>query len=230
MAANLTPDQIEFTNAFNNQRVTLAGFSKCANKEELHKVRDGLYVGLASDLRLPEYDSVAADVIMDTRVADAAGMNAGFGQVIESARESSGWKDLVAAVEKKAEAVGSDLQSIWMSLENGRLEWLDAVSGAHSIKLLLKEALEKDGATDSIGDVSDAKMIWIYSLCLNIPKLKPFVEAWSKVVELEDMTRPLVGYKAELWDARKDEWRGLDIGAQVAAERGGSSIDEAWNA
>ncbi|CAJ1964225.1 unnamed protein product [Cylindrotheca closterium] len=230
MTESMTPDQIEFTNAFNRQRVTLAGFAQCANKEELHKVRDGLYIGLASDLRLPEYDTVATDVIVDERVADSVVTGSGYGQMIETARESAGWKDLVDAVDKKAEAVGSDLQGIWMGLENGRLEWLNAINGAHTIKVLLKEGLEKDGATNSPGDVSDAKMIWIYGLCLNIPKLKPFVEAWCKVVELDDMTRPLVGYKADLWDARKDEWRALDIGAQVAAERGGSSIDQAWNA
>ena len=230
MSESLTSDQIEFTNAFNRQRVTLAGFAACANIEELHKVRDGLYIGLASDLRLPEYDSVAADVIVDERVADSIIGGTGYGPMIEAARASSGWKDLVSAVDRKAEAVGSDLHGIWMSLENGRLEWLNAVNGAHQIKVLLKKGLEEDGATKSAGDVSDAKMIWIYGLCLNIPRLKPFVEAWCKVVKLEDMARPLVGYKAEFWDARKDEWRALDIGAQVAAERGGSSIDEAWNA
>ncbi|KAL3931420.1 MAG: hypothetical protein SGBAC_011319 [Bacillariaceae sp.] len=230
MAESMTPDQIEFTNAFNRQRVTLAGFAKCANKEELHKVRDGLYIGLASDLRFPEYDTVAADVIADEKVADSVVGGSGYEQMIVSARESSGWKDLVNAVDKKAEAVGSDLQGIWMGLENGRLEWLNAVNGAHPIKMLLKEGLEQGGATNSPGDVSDAKMIWIYGLCLNIPKLKPFVESWCKIVKLNDMSRPLVGYKADLWDARRDEWRGLDIGARVAAEKGGSSIDEAWHA
>jgi hypothetical protein len=230
MTDSMSPDQIEFTNAFNNQRGTLAGFAKCANQDELHRVRDGLYLGLASDLRLPEYDAVAADIIMDSRVADSAGSTSGFSRMIETARESSGWKDLGDAVKRKADAVGSDTEGIWMTLETGRLEWLTSMNGAHSVKTLLKEGLEKDGASNSAGDVSDAKMIWIYCLCLNIPRLNQYVEKWSGVVQLKDKTRPLAGYKPELWDPRKDEWRPLDIGAQVAAEKGGSSIEEAWNA
>eukprot|EP00980_Cylindrotheca_fusiformis_P014173 scaffold3720_cov141-Cylindrotheca_fusiformis.AAC.12 len=231
MATNsLTPDQIEFTNAFNNQRGTLAGFAKCANQEELHQVRDGLYLGLASDLRLPEYDTVAADIIMDSRVADTAGSVSGYARMIETARESSGWNDLMTAVKRKASAVDSDIEGLWMRLETGRLEWLNAVNGAHSVKVLLKEGLEKDGASNSVGDVSDAKMIWIYCLALNIPRMKDFVSKWSEVVQLQDLTRPLVGYKPQLWDARHDAWRAVDIGAQVAAEKGGSSIEEAWNA
>lgn len=230
MSDSLTPDQIEFTNAFNNQRETLAGFAKCANQDELHKVRDGLYLGLASDLRLPEYTAVAADIIMDSRVAESAGSTSGFGRMIETARESAGWHDLTDAVNKKANAVDSDIEGIWMTLETGRLVWLTAVNGAHSVKVLLKEGLTKDEASTSAGDVSDAKMIWIYCLCLNIPRQKEYVEKWSETVQLQDKTRPLVGYKPELWDPRKDEWRPLDIGAQVAAEKGGSSIEEAWNA
>jgi hypothetical protein len=229
-AESYTPDQIEFTNAFNNQRGTLAGFAKCANQDELHIVRDGLYLGLANDLGLPEYAAVAANIIVDSRVAGLAGTKDGFAQTIQTARESGGWKDLVEAVDRKATVVGSDLQSIWMTLETGRLQWLTAASAAHSVKTLLKEGLEKDGANNSEGDVSDAKMIWIYCLCLNIPRLDPFVETWSQVLQLKDKTRPLVGYAPELWDPRKDEWRALDIGAHAAAEKGGASVDEAWNA
>jgi hypothetical protein len=228
--ASLTPDQIEFTNAFNNQRMTLAGFAKCGSKEELRIVRDGLYLGLANDLQLDEYNTVKNDIVVDSRVADTTGTGDGFSRMIETARESDGWEDLVAAVDRKAKAVDSDIEGIWRTLETGRLVWLTAVSGAHSIKTVLKQGLEKGGAMNSEGDVSDAKMIWIYCICLNIPSLKQFVDAWSQAVKMDDKTKPFVDYKPELWVPKKDQWRPLDIGAQVAAQKGGSSIEEAWNA
>jgi hypothetical protein len=231
MSTDLTPDQIEFTNAFNNQRGTLAGFAKCANQEELDIVRDGFYLGLASDLCPKEYDPVSLHVVMDSKVAESVGTSEGFAETIQSARASEEWNELVQAVRQKANAVGSDLDDIWKTLEMGRLEWLGAATAAHGIKTLLKKGLEKDGTLeDSPGDVSDAKMIWIYGLCLNLPELKAAAITWAKVVGLPDPTKPLVGYNPTLWDPRKDEWRPLDLGAQAAAERGGSTLDEAWNA
>lgn len=223
-----TSDQIEFTNAFNNQRVTLAGFAKCGNIDELHIVRDGFYLGLANDLGLPQYQLVAEDIVIDERVAESTRTTTGFSRMIQTARESKAWDDLVSAVRSRANRVGSDITGIWMTLETGRLDWLKAINAAHPIKTLLKEGLERDSESTADDEV-DAKMIWIYCLCLNFPRSKDDVETWCKVVKLKDKTRPLVGYDASLWDPRKDEWRPLDIGARVAAERGGSSIEEAWN-
>ena len=68
--------EIEFTNAFNAQRGTLAGFAKCANESELHVVRDGFYLGLGSDLCSAEYDPVKRAIVEDFRVAAAAGPTA----------------------------------------------------------------------------------------------------------------------------------------------------------
>mmetsp|Transcript_20337 Transcript_20337/g.46134 ORF Transcript_20337/g.46134 Transcript_20337/m.46134 type:complete len:233 (-) Transcript_20337:684-1382(-) len=226
---DMTPEETSFTNAFNVQRPVLAGFSRCSDREELHVVRDGFYLGLASDLCPEEYDPVREQVVTDPSVAEATRTKDAFRRTVEAARRSEGkWDRLVEAVENKAAAVGSDLKDIWMTLENGRLEWLAAASSAHDIKTTLKDALEnqKGGATE--GDASDAKMIWMYALSLSVPSLGKEADAWRKAVGMEDSTRPLVGYKAELWDCRKDEWAPLDRGVQAAAERGGSSIEEAW--
>jgi len=220
-------DQIEFTNAFNNQRRTLAGFAHCLSEEELHIVRDGFYLGLASDLRLA--DGVNAHIITDSTVAASSGKSDSFQRTVESARASGSWNDMVYAVKEKAESVGSDLEAIWACLEKGRLEWLAAASAAHPIKMTLLEALAEDkGATD--GDVSDAKMVWIYALALSIPALQEAADVWRMTVGMKDKARPLVGYDPTLWDPRKPEWAPLDLGAQAAAERGGSCIEEAWAA
>lgn len=228
--AGMTPDQIEFTNAFNQHRMLLAGFAKCANEEELHVVRDGLYLALARDLCRTAYEPIHRKIVMTEGVAQATGTDDGVAKMVEVARQSNDWPAMVHAVLAKAESVGSDLEGIWMTLEKGRLDWLKAASGAHGIKTKLREGLKKDKALDSAGDVSDAKMIWMYSLCMNLEKLKPSALAWAKMVVLSDPEKPLVGHKPELWDPRKEEWRPLDIGAQQAAEAGGSSIEEAWNA
>lgn len=226
---NLTQDEIAFTNAFNAQRMTLAGFARCASKEELHIVRDGFYLSLASDLQLEEYEPVREAIVTNTSVAETARSEKSFQTTVEAARKSEKWNDLIHAVKAMATSVGSDLENIWMTLENGRLEWLAAASAAHNIKVMLKSALENQcGGAPSEGDVSDAKMIWMYALSLSIPCLEKEREAWVKLVKMSDKTRPLVGYKADLWDARKQEWAPLDLGVQAAAERGGSSIDEAW--
>jgi hypothetical protein len=254
----LSPDQIEFTNAFNNQRELLAGFASCANQSELHIVRDGWYLGLAHDLLPVQYEPVQRDIIvnpnMHLHLQDGNGN--GFARTIDAARQSAGWETLVAAVKDKADTVGSNIEGIWTTLETGRLEWLQAASGAHGIKMWLKQGFVVAAAKDDSlnhenggsaalrnssptrspnpnpGDVSDAKMLWMYSLCVNLPSLTNDVHTWAKMVQLSDeqYTQPLVGYRPELWDPRKEEWRPLDLGAQAAAERGGSTLEDAWNA
>lgn len=229
--ATLTKDEILFTNAFNNQRMTLAGFAKCNSEEELHIVRDGFFLGLASDLRIFEYNyDVRETIVTDADVAGACKTENAFRKTVEAARKSKEWSNMLKSLKATALSVGSDLDEIWMTLEKGRLEWLGAASSAHKIKELLKNALNNQcggGAMD--GDVSDAKMIWMYSLSLSIPDLDKEAEAWRRAVDMKDKNRPLVGYKPELWDCRKEEWAPLDVGVQKVAERGGSSIEEAWN-
>ena len=220
-------DAIEFTNSFNRNRPTLAGFAACSDRAELLVVRDAFYLGLASDLCPGEYEPARMAIVLDAAVASATGTDDHLRVMIESARESPGWDGMVRAVTDRAESVGSDLGGIWATLERGRLEWLSAVSTAHPIKVVLKEALDgESGATD--GDVSDAKMVWIYAICLSVPSLAVAVEKWRRVVKMGERNNPLKGYNAALWDCRKDEWSPLDLGAQAAAEGGGSSLEEAW--
>merc|ERR1740124_818604 len=150
--------------------------------------------------------------------------------MIQSARASPKWNDAVQVVKKKAKGVGSDLESIWKSLEQGRLEWIQAVNNAHPIKDFLKNALTKGAAAEKKassnqqtildGDISDAKMIWIYGLSLNITALQQATNSWAKIVRMSNPTEPLVGYQPELWDPRLDEWRVLDLGIQAVAEQG----------
>lgn len=226
--SDLTPDQIEFTNAFNLQRTTLAGFAKCQNQEELDIVRDAFYLGLARDLLPMEYQRVSAKIVTASAVADTVGTSDSMTNMIQSARTSPGWDDLIEAVHRKAAAVDSDLKGIWKTLEEGRLEWIKAVNGAHPIKELLKKTLaEKDSME---GDVSDAKMIWIYGVSLNLKQLQVHAATWARVAKIPNPTQPLIGYNEKLWDPRLDEWRPLDLGVQAAAERGGSTLEEAWNA
>lgn len=268
MADALTPDEIFFTNVFNAHRATLTGFAHCQSREELHILRDGWLLALASDLCPAEYEPVRNRIVLDPKVAAAsaaaasangAGKEGGgddeadsskesnadaaaaetthedgagaLTRTVRSARKSPAWDNLTRAVKAKAYEVGSDLDAIWMTLENGRMNWLEAASAAHSIKVMLQTGLENQcGGTPTEGDVSDAKMIWMYALSLNLPGLQAERGAWQKVVKMEDGTRPLVGYKAELWDARLPEWAPLDLGVQAAAEAGGSNIEEAWKA
>lgn len=226
---DLTPDEIAFTNAFNAQRMTLAGFAKCSSQEELSIVRDGFFLGLANDLRLAEYEPVRETIVTDNSVAEAAGSENSFRRTVEAARRSKQWDNLIKTLKAMATSVGSNLDDIWMTLEKGRLEWLAAASAAHRIKVTLKTALDNQcGGGAMEGDISDAKMIWMYAISISIPSLEKEREAWTEVVQMPDKSRPLVGYKADLWNNR-DIWAPLDIGVQNAAERGGSSIDEAWN-
>ena len=231
----LTSDEIFFTNVFNAHRGILAAFANCKNREELHIVRDGFFLAMASDLCPDEYQPIQNRIGFDPKVLSASDIDL-FRKTIESARKSPLWENLIRSVKAKGYEVNSNLDEIWMILENGRLEWLTAASSAHSIKLTLQSALEKDAAGGKMsnvteGDISDAKMIWIYSLSLNIPSLKDAREAWQNVVQMVDPIRPLVGYNPKLWDPRKDEWKLLDLGIQTVAEGGGcSSIEEAWMA
>jgi hypothetical protein len=279
----------DFVRAFNKQRTTLAGFSRCSSKEELDIVRDGFYLGLAKDLCPDAYKAVLvlvlrkrfngnSDHISEKDKPDKSGiveegnqgmLSLSFEEMVLAARvcdESSGeeatdendnnsksdtgeeaapttyWKDLVNTVLSIGETVGSDLESIWKTLEDGRLDWLRAASAAHPIKLLLKKALEDDGALESAGDVSDAMMVWIYSICVALAdgnnneedaspsQMGAAVDKWLTAVNMVDKHNPLKGYQAELWDPRRDEWRALDLGAQEAAEKGGANLLEAWKA
>eukprot|EP00536_Pseudo-nitzschia_multiseries_P000523 jgi/Psemu1/282395/fgenesh1_pg.6_\ len=154
------------------------------------------------------------------------------------------WKDLLGALFRVAETVGSDLESIWKTLEDGRMNWLRAVSAAHPVKVVLQKALAKDNNENANANASDAMMVWIYTLCVHLvatteeadtnatvdPTLKQSVDNWVVAVNMTDRYQPLKGYQSELWDPRRDEWRPLDIGAQEAAERGGADLLEAWKA
>ena len=250
---HLTPDEVFFTNAFNAHRATLAGFAHCRSREELRTVRDGWLLALASDLCPEEYAPVRNRIVLDPAVAAGSAANSASGnaddaeetadptaekddggalaRTVTSARKSPAWDNLTRAVRAKAYEVGSDLDEIWQTLEDGRMQWLTAASAAHSLKATLQAGLgHQCGGAPTEGDVSDAMMLWMYALSLNLPGLQAEKEAWQEVVKMEDATRPLVGYKADLWDARRAEWAPLDLGVQAAAEAGGSNIKEAWKA
>ena len=227
----MTPDQIEFTNAFNNQRGLLAGFSKCWSRDELHLIRDGLYLGLASELLPGVYASVQANIITNPSVAMTRDTPAGFTTMIHVARSCGPeWQALVDGVLELADRVDCNLPAIWKTLEDGRMEWLEAINGAEPLKSIVLEMLKRDSAASSVGDVNDAKMIWMYSLSCNIPALKAAREQWAETVKMKDPLRPLLKYQSQLWDARHENWRILDLGVQAAAERGGSSVDAVWAA
>ena len=214
--AELTPDEIFFTNVFNAHRATLTGFAHCQSREELHIIRDGWLLALSSDLCPAEYEPVRNRIVLDPKVA-AGGAPAGAAaaggadkedggdnkadnskesttdataaqannsdggaltRTVISARKSPAWDNLTRAVKAKAYEVGSDLDAIWMTLENGRTQWLEAASAAHSLKTMLQTGLENQcGGAPTEGDVSDAKMIWMYALSLNVPSLQAEREA-----------------------------------------------------
>ena len=229
----MTPQEINFTNAFNQNRPTLAIFAKCSTKDELHTVRDAFFLGMASQLCPNEYESLRVELITDPTAFDSIASNLntpkGLETMVTAARASSGWETLLFALHTVATAVGSDLDDIWMTLEKGRLEWLGALNSAHPLKVTLKKALEKDDKRTEKDEV-DSKMIWIYALSLSIPSLKDASDAWVKVVKMEDKANPLKKYNGDLWDCRKEEWAPLDLGVQEAAERAGSSFQNAWGA
>ena len=148
--------------------------------------------------------------------------------MITAARASEYWLKLIDALHTVADAVGSDLDSIWSTLETGRLQWLGALNSAHRLKVMLKDALMKDSNRTEKDEV-DAKMVWMYALSLSISALKDASETWSNVVKMDDRMNPLKNYNVDLWDCRREEWRLIDLGVQEAAERGGSSVNDAWN-
>lgn len=164
-----------------------------------------------------------------TSISNSINSPNGLESMITAARTCDGWESLLAALLQVSTSVGSDLDSIWQTLEDGRLQWLGALNSAHKIRSTLKDALDKD-ANKTEKDIVDAKMIYIYALALSIPSLNGAVEAWCKIVKMNDKTQPLKNYNAELWDCRREEWRPLDLGVQEAAERGGSSFIDAWEA
>mmetsp|Transcript_20375 Transcript_20375/g.40352 ORF Transcript_20375/g.40352 Transcript_20375/m.40352 type:complete len:230 (+) Transcript_20375:90-779(+) len=228
----MTSQQQTFTNAFNQNRPTLALFSKCSTQDELHIVRDAFFLGMASLLCPQEYESLRMDIITDPTafisIAGSVNTPKGLETMMTAARASSGWERVLFALHTVSSAVGSDLDDIWMTLEKGRLEWLGALNSAHKLKVTLKEALEKDSERTEKDEV-DAKMVWMYALSLSIPELKDESEAWARVVHMEDRMNPLKSYNVDHWDCKKDEWAALDLGVQAAAERGGSAFQDAWN-
>ncbi|KAL7530487.1 hypothetical protein ACHAWF_003393 [Thalassiosira exigua] len=229
----MTPQEINFTNAFNANRPTLALFAKCATKDELHIVRDAFFIGMTSQLCLGEYASLRVSMITEpasfTSIADSLNTPKGLESMVTAARASTQWESLLGALHRVATDVNSDLDGVWLTLENGRLEWLGALNSAHPLKVILKNALSNDEKRTE-RDEMDAKMVYMYALSLSIPALNEASIAWRKVVNMKDANNPLDGYNSDLWDCRKDEWRPLDLGVQEAAERGGSTFKDAWDA
>ena len=219
--------EIEFTNAFNKQRVVLAGFAKCNTKEELHIVRDGFYLGMCRHLRLPLYNNVKETIIKDMKVAAASGTPGSFEQTIQSARSAPDFDKMIKSLFENAKLVNSDLPSIWLTLENGRLEWLETIKATHALKLKLKKHL-KDDKKSTARDVIDAIQVWCYGLCLANPKTRHVAEMWARAAKIETLDQPLNGYQQELWDPRRKEWAPVDLAAQAQAERGGTTLDAAW--
>lgn len=230
---SMTQQEISFTNAFNANRPTLALFSKCNSKDELHTIRDSFFLGMASLLCSQEYELLRQSMIIDpisyNAIADTINTPKGLQSMITAARSADGWESLLASLCNVATTVNSDLDSIWMTLENGRLEWLSAINSAHPLKITLKVALKKDSDSTEKDEV-DAKMVFLYAISLSIPRLKDASDNWARLVKLEDKMNPLRNYNVDLWDCRKEEWRPLDLGVQEAAERGGSSFIDAWEA
>lgn len=221
--------EIEFTNAFNKQRVVLAGFAKCKSKEELHVVRDGFYIGMAKHLNLPLYKNVKECIIKDMKVAAASGTPGSFETTIKSARRAPDFENMVKSLFENASLVNSDLEGIWMGLENGRLEWLEAIKATHTLKMNLKKKLQDD-KDSTARDVIDAIQVWVYGLCLANPKTREVAMLWSRAAKIEKPQEPLKGYKQELWDPRRKEWAPVDLAVQAAAERAGTTLDAAWKA
>ena len=73
-------------------------------------------------------------------------------------------------------------------------------------------------------------MVWIYALGRSLPALRGDADAWAAAVAMADPAKPLANYDAAAWDPRRPEWRPLDVGAQAAAERGGTTLPDAWTA
>lgn len=163
-------------------------------------------------------------------IANSLNTPNGLEAMVTAARVCDGWEGLLGALHSIATRVNSDLDAIWMTLENGRLEWLGALNSAHPLKVILKDALKQDAnMTDK--DEMEAKMIYMYTLSLSLPSIdEKTKDCWRKVVGMEEKVNPMKNYNGDLWDSRKEEWRPLDLGVQEAAETGGSLFKDAWEA
>jgi len=219
---------IRFTNAFNSQRPTLAKFATASSLTELHLIRDTFFLNMASDLCQVESNEVKSFIVEKFRTSTEAGFAPGFAHTIMFATASPDWGKMIAALNKLASDVGSDLNEIWMTLEKGRMEWLGALVSSHKIRVTLRKALEEGGGTED--DSTDGLMVWIYALSLSIPALERERENWSNHVRMTDKNNPLKNYSEELWDPRIDLWRELELGVKAAADRGGGDILECWMA
>ena len=220
--------EIRFTNAFNAQRPTLAKFATTSSLTELHVIRDTFLLNMGSDLCPKEAGAVKTHIVQKFTQAAAGGNMGSFQHTIMYAVHSPGWGLLMEALKNKAEFVNADLQAMWLPLETGRIEWLRAINAAHVIKTNLRDALREHEGKE--GDVSDGLMVYMYCLALSIPALQLEAAAWASAVGMNDTGQPLLGYKPALWDPRRVEWKPLDLGVQGAAERGGSAVQDAWNA
>jgi len=221
-------DEDAFTNAFNACRGTLAGFAKCRSTEELHIVRDLFFLEMASLVCPVEYDPVKAAIVSSEQVAISHGTVDGVQRMVEAARQAGegvAWAKLLRALMAVADEVGSDLLGIWGGLERGRLEWLKSVSFCHKLKTTLKAQITKDGF-----EGADAKMVWLYSMATMLPSCNQAAANWAVAAHIPEVTNPLKGYKEDEWDPQRPEWAPVDRGVAAAAERGGSSLDEAWEA
>ena len=61
-----------------------------------------------------------------------------------AARRAPDFENMVKSLFENASLVNSDLEGIWMGLENGRLEWLEAIKATHTLKMNLKKKLQDD--------------------------------------------------------------------------------------
>eukprot|EP00928_Gymnodinium_smaydae_P041182 TRINITY_DN27878_c0_g1_i1.p1 TRINITY_DN27878_c0_g1~~TRINITY_DN27878_c0_g1_i1.p1 ORF type:complete len:257 (-),score=66.04 TRINITY_DN27878_c0_g1_i1:50-820(-) len=225
----------EFTEAFNQNRAVLAGFSKCESALDLACVRDGFHLGMARALQLETYKPVEAHIVRDVAVgaAAAAGLDV-FPVSVAAARRAPGWQAMVREVMQRAALADSDLAGIWKTLAVGRLEWLAATSATNQLRVTLRKALDEDATTDggdgqvAAGDLNDAKMVWMYALASQLPPCKETAAAWQAAAQIKDPLQPLEGFDPERWDPRLPEWASLDLAVQAAAERAGTSLDEAW--
>jgi hypothetical protein len=218
--------EVRFTNAFNNQRPTLAGFSQCYSLTELHVVRDSFFFNMAEELCEEEAKPVKQFIMDKFTQALVAGNMGSYQHTIMYATAAPGWTLLMESLDAKAALVGSDLKGIWKSLEDGRLEWLGAMNAAHEIKTQLQDAIEKDGNTDKAN--VEGMMVWMFSLALSIPSMQLEVATWAKAVGMKETSQPLLGYDAAKWDPRRPEWRPLDLGMQEAAEKAGDTLVGSW--
>jgi len=174
---------------------------------------------MGSDLCKVESTLVKSFIVEKFRSASSKNLAPNFTHTIAFAVASPGWGAMIAVLNKKAAFVGSDLDTIWMGLETGRMEWLTALNNAHSMKTMLKE---------KVGDTGESLMVYMYALAVNIPCLTESCGEWAKAVEMEEENEPLRGYKSDLWDSGSDIWKSLDVGVQKAAERGGDAVVDAW--